>query len=476
MKHKKGKGGPKAHKKSGKKNRGGSKSPNPPGGSKQSKPPGGRCPTMRSVGLRSANNLNCGPKPNRKDIVLRPSDNVRARVEKARPGAFIYFSPGTYSNGVDFVEVPTQATLWAEPGTVTLDGRMRMHTAFMSRMTVKSNRVRIFGIRFINFKPRDFEGVIHAPTNGVGDPFNARSDPKWGYNPSNSWTIDCCVFERWISNSGESMGNAITCGSGMTIQGCQFKDGEGLSISCRARDVTITGNRFTGVQMRKVVNPSHCGVIKMGQSKRAKIMNNYFKDIGCRVIWFDTNHEEGYVGYNEAYNVGKSFFQLEVSGAGTVCEFNKIIGFGWNQRTSSWLVDACIWISTSGGAPGPPSKQGNTVRGNYIQQITRSGSARYRSGLLDIDQSQKRNFMKEAAYGGLGPFGTERYGRIPDAHGSARPGIRQWKSAYNHFYGNTVKGVRQNGVKAGYPSSARPDLTDKWYCNNLDGELALVKG
>lgn len=293
----------------------------------------GPCPPLEAPGLTiRARMERCGTRPTRKDIILKPTDNVRNVVAKARENSFIFFSKGTYFNGIEDIKPPNGATLWAEPKTVTFAGGNRRRGIMNDWGRVVN--VRIYGIRFEGYNVNGYDGVITAPTNGFGDGFNARADSRWGFNPSGGWVIDCCTFSRWTSENGLTVGNAIKCGSGMVVRGNRFVDGEGLGVSCPGKDVTIDGNRFVRIQMKRKFDSAHCGAIKLLLSKNATITNNFFKDVSCKAVWLDINPENNYVAHNEAYSIGKSFFQLETGGTGNIAEYNKVEGFGWNQPIS----------------------------------------------------------------------------------------------------------------------------------------------
>lgn len=93
---------------------------------------------------------------------------------------------------------------------------------------------------------------------------------------------------------------------------------------------------------------------------------------------------------------------------------------------------------------------------------------RFRSGFLDLDQYVQRNIDKVDA----ASWGNE-IGHIPDARGNTRPGLNGWRSAYNKFYGNIAVGTYRNGIRGSSPQYSRPDLTGRWWCNYLEGELKI---
>lgn len=305
------------------------------------------CPPMETPGLLQSNNLTCGPKPTRRNIVVRPSDNVRDVVAGARERSFIFFSQGNYSNGIENIIPPSGVTLWAEPGTVTFQGG-NCSRAFLYRQN--NVGVRIYGIGFQGYNVSGYDGVITAATNSASDAFNDTADPLYGFNPSNEWSVDCCTFQEWTSQDPGSVGNAINCGSGMIIRGNTFLNGEGLGVSCFAKEVIIDGNHFEKIQMRRPFDSGHCGAIKITAHKRSNITNNYFKSIGCKAIWLDNNCENVYIAHNEAYNLGRSFLHMEIAGAGTVAEYNKVVGFGWNEIVGngvSFNIFACAVFHSS---------------------------------------------------------------------------------------------------------------------------------
>lgn len=130
---------------------------------------------------------------------------------------------------------------------------------------------------------------------------------------------------------------------------------------------------------------------------------------------------------------------------------------------------AAFWVSTSGGTEAPPSEQGNIIRGNYVKQKQKNNSTQWRSGFLDLDQYELRNMMQNESLAH-----SKEIGRIPDASGSTNPGLLHFRSNYNQFIGNTAIGVYRNGVAATSPNYSRPDLTDIWECNTLEGEFKIV--
>lgn len=235
------------------------------------------------------------------NLVVQPSDNVRNVVGAAPEGSFIFFSKGNYFNGIEDIVPPSGVTLWAEPGTVIFQGG-QYRRAFLYRQN--NFRVRIYGIQFQGYNVSGYDGVITAATNLVTDEFNRSSDSLYGFNPSNNWVVDCCTFQGWTSQG--SVGSAIKCGSGMIIRGNTFHDGEGLGVSCFAKEVVIDGNRFERIQMTRPFNEGFCGAIKITGHKRSNITNNYFKDVGSKAIWMDNNCEKVYVARNEANNLGRS--------------------------------------------------------------------------------------------------------------------------------------------------------------------------
>lgn len=132
------------------------------------------------------------------------------------------------------------------------------------------------------------------------------------------------------------------------------------------------------------------------------------------------------------------------------------------------MKSAAFWISTSGGTEARPSEQGNIIRGNYVEQVQKNNSTQWRSGFLDLDQYVSRNFDK------VSRSDSNEIGHIPDATGSTIPGLKNWSSNYNKFIGNKAIGVYRNGVAATSPTYSRPDQTDTWQCNELEGEFKVV--
>lgn len=104
-----------------------------------------------------------------------------------------------------------------------------------------------------------------------------------------------------------------------------------------------------------------------------------------------------------------------------------------------------------------------------MKQIQKNESTKERSGFLDLDQYELRNMMQNESLAH-----SKEIGRIPDASGSTIPGLKHFCSNYNKFIGNTAIGVYRNGVAAMSPSYNRPDQTDVWECNNLEGEFKTV--
>lgn len=289
-------------------------------------PPG--CPKMCSAGLLSQNNRECGPRPTRKDVTIKPSDNVKAIVEGAGPNKFIYLQPGVYRKGIDSIRPPSGTTLWAIPGTVTFEGGRKPAAITNADGQID---VTIYGIRFNGYAPLGEKGVINAPTNSIADKFDAKSDPLYGFAPGNDWVVDCCEFDRWWT-TGARKGVAVKCGTGMVIRGNIFTNGHGNGIGCFARYVEIRGNRFEKLQLGGTYDQFHCAAIKLVSNKGSKVVNNFFEDIGCKAIWLDINCERGYVAHNHGVRIGTSFLHLEIGGAGTVVECNKVEGWGWRER------------------------------------------------------------------------------------------------------------------------------------------------
>lgn len=134
------------------------------------------------------------------------------------------------------------------------------------------------------------------------------------------------------------------------------------------------------------------------------------------------------------------------------------------------MAASAFWVSTSGGIAGlPASQQGNLICGNYVKQINVNPSARLRAGYLDIDQAYMRTHEKDV------PKGHKcKIGAIMVPQGRKMQRLRMWRSNYNKFICNKAIATSCNGIAALSEELARPDLTDIWRGNVLDGAWNVV--
>lgn len=251
----------------------------------------------------------CGEKPTKKDIIVSgETTNVSDVIFNAPEGSSIFFPPGTYMVGVTGVKPAKGMTLWAEPGTVTWDSSSeRVGPAITipdeERLNGTRTNIRIYGIRFANYRVPDFVGVINMDNQMSNDAFNM-IDPVWGYNPRLEWQIDCCEFDNWISTQNNG-GAAIFAGNSIKVRGNVFHNGHGLGVWGNGVDLVVSQNRFQDIQVgpQDVVTAGRHGSIKLRVSKRPVIVDNVFKNVGGDAIWSDVNSEDVYIGYNRGMKI-----------------------------------------------------------------------------------------------------------------------------------------------------------------------------
>jgi hypothetical protein len=257
-------------------------------------------------------------------IVLRPGDNVSAKVDGAPTGATFWFTAGTYK-GVS-VKPKSGQTFIGEKGAI-LDGGGKAY-AFRSG----ASNVTIEGLVIERYRPGSKEAAIHpeGAQNWLVRSNEIRYNGEIGVKAYHGWRI--------IGNNIHHNGRYGVQGSGDGILV------EGNEIAYNSTDYGATGES---------------GGTKFVNTTKLVLRNNHVHHNYGNGLWVDINNVNALIEGNAVIANYKAGINLEISCGGTIRN-NRVEGNSFKDPHASWMSGSAILVSNTPNV----TVTGNRLSGN----------------------------------------------------------------------------------------------------------------